>query len=252
MVNEIQHFLLILIRISAFIAMSPGFSFTSLPNLSKLAISVGITMSIMSFVAPVSASAGILSFIFIGVKELFVGLALAYITVLFFAGVEMAGSLVDFQVGFSMGQIYDPSLGINVSNYGRVYYWLSIGIFFLANIHHQVIRSLVLSYEYLPLDHIAFTHFGTEGMVRLFAQVFEIALNLAIPLIIVAVLSELTLALVSRTVPQINVLILGMPMKTLVSLIFMFFFLSTLMKDIGDIFPEMIRYMNEFIRSLSP
>lgn len=114
----------------------------------------------------------------------------------------------------------------------------------------MVITTLVESFRWAPLDQLEFSHIGMEGIITLFGQLFSTAIQLAIPLIIVALLSELTLALISRTVPQINVLILGMPMKTLSSLIFMFFFLPLLMRNIGDLFPDMIKYMNEWVYSL--
>jgi flagellar biosynthetic protein FliR len=250
MVQEIQHILLILIRISFFIVICPGFSYSAFPNSAKVALSLGLAIAVSSFVSPLAGD-NLWFFFLVGLKEMFIGIALGYITVLFFAGVEMAGNLVDFQVGFSMGAIYDPGLGVQVSNYGRVYYWIALALFFLTNVHHLVLESLIRSYTYIPLNEVALNDFAAEGMIKLFAHVFEIALLLAIPLIIVALLSELTLALISRTVPQINVLILGMPMKTLVSIVFMFFFLSTLMRNIGNVFPDMIRYMEEFIQSLS-
>lgn len=250
MVQEIQHILLILIRISFFIAICPGFSYSAFPNSAKVALSLGLAIAVSSFVSPLAGD-NLWFFFLVGLKEMFIGIALGYITVLFFTGIEMAGNLVDFQVGFSMGAIYDPGLGVQVSNYGRVYYWIALALFFLTNVHHLVLESLIRSYTYIPLNEVALNDFAAEGMIKLFAHVFEIALLLAIPLIIVALLSELTLALISRTVPQINVLILGMPMKTLVSIVFMFFFLSTLMRNIGNVFPDMIRYMEEFIQSLS-
>jgi flagellar biosynthetic protein FliR len=250
MVQEIQHILLILIRISFFIAICPGFSYSAFPNSAKVALSLGLAIAVSSFVSPIVGD-NLWLFFLVGLKEMFIGIALGYITVLFFTGIEMAGNLVDFQVGFSMGAIYDPGLGVQVSNYGRVYYWIALALFFLTNVHHLVLESLIRSYTYIPLNEVALNDFAAEGMVKLFAHVFEIALLLAIPLIIVALLSELTLALISRTVPQINVLILGMPMKTLVSIVFMFFFLSTLMRNIGNVFPDMIRYMEEFIQSIS-
>ncbi|GAA0362025.1 hypothetical protein GCM10008932_13310 [Alkalibacterium iburiense] len=250
MTAEIQQFLLVMIRLTIFITVSPGFSHSSFPTISKVALSVGLSLPVMSILPSPEGELAIGLFLILAIKEVFIGLALGYITLLFFTAVEIAGSLVDFQVGFSMGQIYDPSLGVNASNYGRVYYWISMMIFFLANIHHQVIVSLVESFHWAPLNVFQFSHIGMDGIVRLFGQLFATGIQLAVPLIIVALLSELTLALISRTVPQINVLILGMPMKTLVSLIFFFFFLSTLMRNIGDLFPDMIKYMNEWLYSL--
>lgn len=251
MMDQFQNLLLILIRITTFIALSPGFSNKAFPQVAKLGISFALSFSVLSLIEPVDVTFTIGLFLLLGIKEMFIGMALGYITILFFTAVDIAGTLVDFQVGFSMGQIYDPSLGVSASNFGRIYYWISIGIFFMSNIHHYVIRSLVQSFEYVPLEQISFNQMGVEGIIKLFGHVFEIALSLAIPFVIVALLSELTLALISRTVPQINVLILGIPMKILVSLVFMFLFLPMLMENIAGVFPEMIQYMNEFISSLS-
>lgn len=249
--GEVQQFLLVMIRLTVFISISPGFSHSSFPTITKVALAVGLALPIMGVIPAMGTELAMGVFVILAIKELLIGMALGYITLLFFSAVEIAGALVDFQVGFSMGQIYDPSLGVSVSNYGRVYYWISIMIFFLADMHHQVIITLVQSYQWAPLEQLTFTHIGMEGIIKLFGYTFATAIQLAVPLIIVALLSELTLALISRTVPQIDVLILGMPMKTLISLIIMFFFLSALMKNIGDLFPEMIKYMNEWLYSLS-
>jgi len=251
MTTDIQQFLLILIRLTVFITVSPGFSHKSFPTASKLALAVGLTLPIVGTVEGFGAELTLIMFLIVAVKEVLIGLALGYITLLFFTTFEIAGAFVDFQVGFSMGQIYDPALGVNASFYGRIYYWISMMIFFIADIHHHVIRSLVNSFEWAPLELLSFNHFGMKGIMHLFSQMFQTAVQLAIPLIIVAILSELTLALISRTVPQINVLILGMPMKILVSMIFMFFFLSLLMQNISEVFPDMIRAMNEWLYGLN-
>lgn len=250
MAIDIQYFLLILIRVASFIWISPGFSFRGMPQVAKAVLSAGLAMAVYgSATIPLDPlTTGM--FMFTILKEILVGVAIGYITQLFFSGFEMAGNFVDFQVGFSMAMQYDPVLGVNTSYYGQVYYWISMVIFFVANVHHHVIRTLIRSFELVPITQFEFPYLGTEGIVQIFVYVFEIALNLAFPLIIVALLAEIVLALLSRTVPQINVLILGMPLKILLSIIFFFFFLPLLFKNIGDVFPEMLQILEEFIQSI--
>lgn len=250
MVEDIQIFMLILTRWGTFMAISPGFSMKGIPNLAKLAIAASLSLSAFALAPPLIEPLATGWFSFILLKELLVGAAIGFITQLFFAGIEMAGSFVDFQVGFSNGAIFDPAMGVQSSNYGRVYYWISMCVFFFTNLYQEVIRTVARSFEAIPLMELNFTHFGVEGMVKIFVYVFEIALNLAFPLMIVALLSEVILALLSRTVPQINVLILGMPMKILVSLVVFFFFVPILVNRTTDIFPEMLKYMNQFIDSM--
>lgn len=251
METELQYFLLILVRIASFLWISPGFSNRQIPNLAKLVFSSGLAFAVYGTTEIPVETLTIGLFTVLVLKEVLLGVAIGYITQLFFSAVEMAGSFVDFQVGFSMSMAFDPALGVNASYYGQLYYWIALVIFFVADVHHHVIRTLVNSFQYVPITQLDFPYMGIEGIVQIFVHVIEIALNLAFPMMIIALLSEIVLALLSRTVPQINVLILGMPMKILLSLVFMFIFLPVLYENITDLFPEMLRTLQEFIQSIS-
>lgn len=251
MLAYFQQFLLIFMRMSVFIVVSPAFNMKAIPPIMKAALSGGLAFAVISAVPTMQEPLTNWMFITVGVKEMLVGFALGYITQLYFTAIEMAGKLADAQVGFSMSEMYDPNLGVHASNYGRIYYWLSICLFFMTNLHHMVLRSLVQSYDWVPLTQTSFSHFGTEGILKLFGQLFGVAFQLAVPLIIVALLSEIVLALLSRTVPQINVLILGMPLKVLVSFLFFLIFLPALIQNIGQFLPKMIQDLNQFMHSLS-
>lgn len=246
-----QYFLFVLIRIASFIWISPGFSFRGMPQVAKLVLSFALSLSVYSTNLVVSEPYSIGMFALVLIKEMLIGVTIGYVTQLFFSGIETAGNFVDFQVGFSMSTAYDPNLGIHTSYFGRVYYWIAMIIFFLTDIHHQVIRTLMHSFELVPPGQLTIPNFAIEGIIHLFSYVFEIALNLAFPLIVVALLAEVVLALLSRTVPQINVLILGIPLKILISIIFLYLFLPILFDNIADVFPEMLQYIQDFIQSIA-
>lgn len=250
MTIQLQTMILIFIRITSFIVVSPGFSIKGLPSIAKIALSMGITLAAYSAVPSMSQEADTLLFAFLIIKEVLLGIAIGFITKLFFSAVEIAGNFVDFQVGFSMGAVYDPSMGINVSYYGKIYYWLSMCVFYLTNLHHIVIKSLVQSFQTVPISSIDLGDFGVEGMMKLLGIIFELAFNIAVPMMIVALLTEVILGLISRSVPQINVLILGMPLKIVASFVLMLVLLPTLIKNIHTTLPLMVKYMNEFLQSL--
>ena len=149
-----------------------------------------------------------------------------------------------------MGAVYDPSMAINASYYGKIYYWLSMCVFYLTNLHHIVIKSLVKSFESVPISSTDLGDLGVEGMMKLLGIIFELAFNIAVPMMIVALLTEVILGLISRSVPQINVLILGMPLKIAASFVMMLVLLPTLVKNIQTTLPLMVKYMNEFMQSL--
>ncbi|MGB3160680.1 flagellar biosynthetic protein FliR [Carnobacterium sp.] len=247
---QVQTSLLILMRISAFFMISPGFSMKGLPNLVKIGLSAGLTLAAYPVTQALSAQVTMQVFAVLAIKEVLLGLAIGFITKLIFSAIEMAGNFVDFQVGFQMGAVFDPALGVSSSYYGKIYYWMSICIFFITDLHHLVLKTVIKTFQSVPIESTNLGGFGVEGMVKLYSIVFESAINLAAPLMIVALFTEVVLGLISRTVPQINVLILGMPLKIIASFIFILLLLPAISSNIQDILPMMTKYINEFIQSL--
>lgn len=250
MVIQLQKLILILIRITAFIVVCPGFSFRGLPNILKIAIATSVSVMIYMITPEMDVTYDLLYFITFIIKETLFGLALGYVTNLIFSTMEIAGMLIDFQVGFSMASVFDPSMGTQASNYGRVYYWLSICIFFLLDMHHKVIEALIKSFEYVPITMVNFSGFSIEGIVNLFSNVFELALNLAAPIIVVMLVTDIVLGIISKTVPQIDVLMLGMPLKAMVSFVITMATLSWIINSIGNIIQLIPENLNNFMRLL--
>lgn len=250
MVIQLQKIILILVRITTFFVVCPGFSFKGLPNILKIALAASLSMMIYFVIPDIQVTEELLLFSMFAMKEALFGLAMGYVTKLIFSIIEIAGSLIDFQVGFSMASVFDASMGINASNYGKIYYWISISIFFLLDMHHKVLETLIKSFEYVPLTEMNISGLTIEAIIIIFSKVFELALNLAAPIIIVLLVTDIVLGIISRTVPQINVLMLGMPLKSMVSFLMTLATLSWLMNSIGNILGTIPEYLNGFMNLL--
>ncbi|MPW24807.1 flagellar biosynthetic protein FliR [Alkalibaculum sp. M08DMB] len=251
MIIDLQKFILILVRITAFFVSCPGFSFKGIPNTFKIALSVSVAMMIYLVTPEIEVIDQILYFAILVIKEALFGLAIGYVTKLLFATMEIAGQFVDFQVGFSMASVFDPSMGTNASNYGRLYYWLSISIFFILNIHQRLIITLIESFTYIPITTVQFNGIGIESVIILFGRVFELAFNVAAPMIIVVLVTDIVLGIISRTVPQINVLMLGMPLKAMVGFFATMIILSWLINSFGTILEMTPGYMERIMSLFS-
>lgn len=248
MIIQLPKFILIFLRITSFIVVCPGFSYKGFPNTLKVALSFVFTV-LVYFISPeTEIGSEILYFFLLSLKEVLLGLAIGFISKVIFAGVEIAGQLIDFQVGFSMASVYDPLSGGSVSNYGKVYYWLSICLFFILDLHHITIESLMKSFDYLPVGTAVLQEFNVEGIVKLFAMAFEVGLNLSLPMIIVVLVTDIALGIISKTVPQINVFMLGMPLKAVVSFIAFMMILSWVMSSISGIIGTIPGYVDGFMR----
>ncbi len=250
MTIQFEKLILILVRITSFIVICPGFSFKGLPNIFKLGLSFSVSLIVYFIVPDLTLGGNFYLLIILAIKEVLFALSIGYITKLVFTAIEIAGNFIDFQVGFSMGQVFDPSMGVSSSNYGRLLNWLSISVFFMLNMHHYMIEMLIKSFEYVPLNTIDLNQFGVESIVKLFSHVFELGFNLAIPIIIVVLTTDIVLGIISRTVPQINVLMLGMPMKSMISFVVFIFISSWILNSVGDIISLMPKFIEGFIQSI--
>ena len=243
-------FFLVFCRISSFMVISPGFSLKQAPNLLKGLLSLSFSVTVFSSLQKIVVFQNLFIISLQSFKEILVGMALGFIVQLVFSAIEMAGQIIDFQVGFSMGSVYDPGVGIQGSNYGRLYYWLALAVFFFTDMHHLVIDNLIQSFSIIPITEMSMHGNTVEGMMILFVEVFKISILLAAPVVLVALVTDCVLGIISRSVPQINVLMLGMPMKILISFFFVLLFMPNLIESIQKVLPDISRYLNEFMESL--
>lgn len=243
----IYKFVLVFLRVTTFIVICPGFSYKGLSNIFKIALSMGLSYLITTTIGDLDIVYNAYSLILIAIEEVLIGLAMGYICKLVFAVIEMAGQMVDFQVGFSMASVYDPAMGIQASNYGRVYYWLSICMFFILDLHHKSLWAMIKSFDILPIATSNFSGQIPEAVVSLFSASFELALNLAAPMIVVILVVDVVLGIISKTVPQINVLMLGMPFKVMISYFVTLVMLSWLIGRIGNIISVIPNYLEDFL-----
>lgn len=247
MIFQIHKIILILIRITSFIVVVPGFSYRGIPNTLKVAVSGVLSIFIYSTVPDMAIEGGLIGFGVLAIKEAVFGLTLGFVAQLLFSAIETAGKLIDFQVGFAMGAVYDPAMGAQASNYGRLYYWLAIAIFFLLDMHNVLLRGIIGSFELIPLGSANIYGTGTESMLIVFSEVFEIGINLAAPMIITVLITDVVLGVISRTVPQINVFMLGMPMKSMISFFVFLMSIVWVMNYSGEIIATIPNYIEGFI-----
>ncbi|GGI66162.1 flagellar biosynthetic protein FliR [Enterococcus alcedinis] len=247
----VQVGIFVFIRITAFMIISPVFSQKGIPNFSKIILSAALMIVTVPLVPSFEPIDNLFVFGLVVWKEVLFGLAMGFLSQLVFTGVEIAGQLVDFQVGFSMAQAYDPTFQIMSSQYGKLYYWLTLMVIFLTNLHHYLIKGVVDSFQLVPIGAASIPGVTVEGVIKLFALTFEMALHLAAPLVISAMVIDVLLGILSRTIPQINVLMMGMPMKSGFSFIIFLLLVPNTLEYLTKIVPKSLQYMMEFIKSIS-
>jgi flagellar biosynthetic protein FliR len=144
--------------------------------------------------------------------EVVIGLGIGYVSMLIFNAIQMAGQLIDVPMGFSMVNVFNPSTDTQLPVMGDFYYVLAMLLFLATNAHHLLIGAMVESYHLLGLGQ-PIRYDLLAGFSETFMRIFVIAVKIAIPAVGVMLMSDVAIALLTRTVSSINAFILGVPIK---------------------------------------
>ena len=212
--------LMVFLRLVTFCAAVPIFFPKGTPNVMKIFIA-GILALV---IAPVVSTSNLdsvnnnLQLMVIAVNEVITGLVLGYITNICFDIIRLAGQMMDIQMGLAMINMFDPNSNSNSTLLDRLLYWISFLVFLMVDGHHVLIKSLVQSFTNVALGKSIFTLGSLNVLMNAIINYFVIGLKIAIPIVLIILITDITLGLISRTVPQLNVMILGLPVKILVGL----------------------------------
>jgi flagellar biosynthesis protein FliR len=187
-------------------------------------------------------------------KELFIGLSLAFIVGMVFEAARMAGNIVDSQSGSAQAQVQVPQLHEQVSIFSSFQLLLAIALFLTLDGHHVVIAGLADSLVSLPLDRFPQFSHGMWGffelIMRVLREMMKLSISLAGPAIIVALLSEISLGIINRLAPQLQVYFLAMAVKPLVATLALFMAMYFIVQRMAGEFGNSLRMFQDAIRLL--
>ncbi len=210
------------LRLATLAALLPFLNARSVPLLWRLALAgvlaVALTPAVASGLPPGAIALSWSSVVGEALRSLLVGAMLALVLSIPFEVVKFAGQLIDVQIGFAIVNTIDPQSGIQISVLADFYYLLASLLFFALDGHHAVLNALVSSCTlvplYAPIDGTA----GAWLLVREFGAFFRLGLQVGAPCILVLLLVSAALGVVVKTLPQINILVIGFPIGIAVGL----------------------------------
>jgi flagellar biosynthetic protein FliR len=219
--QEVVGFVLVLMRVAGLFLTAPVFSSKQIPVLLKSAwvlLTAFLIFPIVQIPVQTLPAPG-LPLGFAVVRELLVGFSIGMAATLVFTGIQLAGQIIDIQMGLGMVNIIDPITSAQISVMGQFYFMVATLVYLSADGHHLLLRGIVDSFGVVPLGNAHFTPALGTKMMDLFTQVFFIAFRVGAPVIGALFITNMTLGIVARTVPQMNVFIVGMPLGLAVGLI---------------------------------
>lgn len=218
-----EAFIIVLVRVGAMIMMVPTFGDASVPASVKWGLTILITLLLFPVVKAGIPPTGDLELVplVLGIAgEIFIGVVIGFATRIIFGGIQLAGEMLGFQMGFSAASVIDPTSSVQVSVIAEFLYLMSLLLFMTVNAHHIFISAIAESYQAAPPLTIHFSGPLLQTLVTLAKDVFVIAIKISAPVMAVLLFTNVAMGLVARTVPQMNIFIVSFPLQIAVGLIF--------------------------------
>lgn len=219
LLNQFSTFVLVLARIGGLIMTAPIFGTRAAPVQARAALALVMSLIItpLHSGAAVADVTHMLAFGKYVLNETLLGLLLGLGIMILFSGVQLTGQIVSQLGGTAIAEGVDPNLDENVPVYSQLLYFLTLAMFVLLNGHRLMIEAVLDTYKWLPPGKAELGHSFVMAMTALLSESFALGIRAAAPAMTALLLATLILGLIGRTVPQINILVVGFNLNALLT-----------------------------------
>lgn len=189
------------------------------------------------------APASVVEYAGLALMEFGVGIALGLGVMTIVSGLQMAGSLIDAQIGVSLGDVFNPEFHSNATISGEMLNQLAIVIFLIVGGHTLMVSALVDTFQVLPVGYAWIASPTIELLSDFIHQSLALAVQISAPVIGIMAVVGLAMGFLGHTIPQINVLIIGFPVRTLVGVLILGLALPTIADALARVLPGGIEQM---------
>jgi len=232
--------------------ISPIFGRRNIPSYFKIGFAFMISLILVNIVEIPNPDYydNIYSYVFLAIKEFLVGLSLGFISYTMFSAIYLAGQLIDMQIGFGMVNVLDPISNIQVPITSNFYFILGMLVFLAINGQHVLIKALFDSYNYVQLGSVTINDRLLEDFIRIFGGMFIAGFKIAAPITAAVLISDVTLGILSKTVPQLNVFVVGLPFKIILGIVVMVISIPAFIMLLEALFNNMNSEMYNLLKDM--
>ncbi len=245
----LESFFLILGRLSGLFLSAPIFSSRMIPGRVKGLIII-LLAAAMAYFVPVKYGQGLTTpayFLAALVLEILIGYTIGFIAYLVLATIQLAGQIMDMQMGFAIVNVVDPQSGTQIPLMGNFTQILALLIYLIINGHHYLIQALVQSFNIIPVMGLSMDNNFIDLIIEMSVKMFVIAVKISAPVLVSVLIIDIAMGFVARTVPQMNVFIVGMPLKILLGMVTLLIMLPIYLWVFGSLFNEFFSYVDQVI-----
>jgi flagellar biosynthetic protein FliR len=212
--------MLLTVRLSVAVALSPALSSFGVPAVVRIALTIALALLTFANRAPVPDAVDWLAtpgaMIIPVLAEVFIGALLGLGVHVLLAAFSLAGRLMDVQIGFAIGSVFDPVSRASSNILGSLLSLIGVALFVISNAHLELARLVATSIDVLPLGAMPALDNPLQPLLAA-GSMFALGLAFAGPVVVALLLTDVAIAVTSRNMPQLNVLVLAIPVKVIVA-----------------------------------
>jgi flagellar biosynthetic protein FliR len=212
---------LLSLRLGALLLLTPVLYSASIPASVRVMLVIGLAVALALGIPSGGeqfAASGAGALFEAAMAELALGATLALGIFVAFAAISMAGRLIDVQIGFGIAQVFDPTTQRQIPILTAAFNQVGVLVFFLINGHHALLRGVAYTVERFPPGRPWPVEAAAPMVIKQMAGLFSLGFALAAPVVVCLLLLDLALGVVARNLPQMNMFVIGIPLKIVVGL----------------------------------
>ncbi|SHJ91432.1 flagellar biosynthetic protein FliR [Paramaledivibacter caminithermalis] len=243
--------ILVFSRISGIFLLTPVFGTKTIPRTLKIGIAGFLTLIAFPIIT-ISSKLQIIhvyQLLYYMLIEFLIGLVFGFISLLILNSIYIAGVLVDRNIGFSIVSVISPQDESQIPITANFYYVMCILVFLMTDLHHTLIKAVLHSFKIIPIGYETVKLLFVDKVIEILETSFILGFKIAVPVMITIFITNVILGILSRAIPQMNVFVVGMPLKIFIGLVTIFIVLPLYFKVFSNIFAIMFDYIKEFLNS---
>lgn len=240
--NNIGIFVIVLSRSSGIFLLSPFFGSMNVPVMFRALTALTFTFILCPLLIKtnfIELPSTVIMFLAMIVEEMFIGWLIGFVSFVSFAAINLAGKVMDMQVGFAIVNVMDPTSGQQIPLIGSFLYNLAILIFIITNGHHMIISALAESFRLIPMLSMHYSDSFVDVMVNITTVIFITGMKIAMPVTFAILLTNVGLGILARTMPQMNIFVVGIPMHIMIGIFMLSFVVPFYVLFLDVVFNEM-------------
>jgi flagellar biosynthetic protein FliR len=218
--SRVLLFTLVFTRVSGLVMTAPIYGTGEVPAQVRVLMAFGVALVILpsQWGAAVPDPGSLLHGLIYVASELLIGLSLGLGITIVFSGIQLAGQIVGQASGLQLADVLDPAFDTTVSLFSRLLFLVALAAFVSIGGHRVVMAGLLDTFQAIPPGTAAVPAAAVQVCTTLLAQSFALAVRAAAPVMVALLLATLVLGLISRTLPQLNVMALGFGLNAMLTL----------------------------------